>query len=258
MSVAVSSSSLSSPELLFDSLKSSKQVVNDRELTTLYNNASILTSKYLKTGQKSALNKLVYVMETVTKEKQLVDMGINTFIYKDDIDTYIDSDSSETHPVKIIELKYYSREIPDEIVEVIEKTKDIFDEMFVVYTDYTGKSDKQVEAEKRSTDPILFGVFMNKQERVCIERFYYLGDWEDEYCDLTLDKMLTKLGQLNINAKKEIYTPHTLDELKIMVKQYKEETSGNISFSYTNVQDLTYPDKIPSLFKKIKTFLFGK
>lgn len=30
-------------------------------------------------------------MESVEKEQQLVDMGITTFIYKDDIDFYIDS-----------------------------------------------------------------------------------------------------------------------------------------------------------------------
>ena len=26
------------------------------------------------------------------------------------------------------------------------------------------------------------------------DRFYYLGDWVDEYCDLTLEKLITEAG----------------------------------------------------------------
>ena len=72
-------------------------------------------------------------------------MGITTFIYKDDIDYYIDTVSNtrnRKNPIKIIELERYEREIPDEIVDVIDKTKELFDQMYIVYTDYTGKEER--------------------------------------------------------------------------------------------------------------------
>lgn len=90
--------------------------------------------------------------------------------------------------MKIIELERYEREIPDEIVDVIAKTKDLFDQMYIVFTDYTGKEERKIAAEKKDKDPILFGTFQDRKQKVCVDRFYYLGDWVDEYCDLTLDQ----------------------------------------------------------------------
>ena len=134
-------------------------------------------------------------------------------MYKEDIEKYIDDISKNT--VKIIELENYEREIPDEIVEIIEKTKDIFDKMYVLFTDYTGKITKEISKERRDKDPILFGVFSDEKSRAIVDRFYYLGDWEDEYCDLTLEKMINdykKKGRQDI--LKHIITPKSLDELK--------------------------------------------
>lgn len=44
-------------------------------------------------------------------------------------------------------------------------------------------------------DPILFGVMEHSR------KLYYIGDWKDEYCDLTLEDMFTSLGEkvLEIN-----------------------------------------------------------
>ena len=53
---------------------------------------------------------------------------------------------------------------------------------------------KEKEIKK---DPILFGVI--KKSR----KLYYVADWKDEVCDLTLDKMFSELGEnvLKINNK---------------------------------------------------------
>ncbi len=130
----------------------------------------------------------MFLLECIEKERNVIELGIDTFVYKEDIEKYIDDISKNT--VKIIELENYEREIPDEIVEIIEKTKDIFDKMYVLFTDYTGKITKEISKERRDKDPILFGVFSDEKSRAIVDRFYYLGDWEDEYCDLTLEKMI--------------------------------------------------------------------
>lgn len=243
------------PDEMFKSLKDQKETVTDELLTQVYNNALYLASKYKAAGQVAALKKILYVVETIEKERELVKLGINTFIYKDAIDYYIDK-PADNKPVKIIEVANYQREIPDEIVETIEKVKDIFDELYIVYTDYTGKDDRRIAAEKRSTDPIIFGVFMNKQARVCVDRFYFLGDWEDEYCDLTLDKMLSTIkAKSGVDASRKVYTPTTLDDLK----EYIELHSKNSSF--TTISSVTMKplnnessSKPKSFFEKVRTF----
>jgi hypothetical protein len=84
-----------------------------------------------------------------------------------------------------------------------------------VFTDYTGKTRKQVEKERQAKDPIVFGAFLNEESRTVIDRFYYLGDWEDEYCNLTLDKMVNETKDKRcVNIEIRIKTPENLDELK--------------------------------------------
>lgn len=132
---------------------------------------------------------------------------------KDDIEKYIDNIAKDV--VKIIELENYEREIPDEIVETISQVKDKFSQLYVVFTDYTGKIEQEVIKERREKDPILFGTFQDKNTRTIIDRFYFLGDWIDEYCDLTLDKMVNEtIKKTGIDIRKEISTPQDIQELK--------------------------------------------
>lgn len=162
------------PQEYFDIIKDRKSKVTDEQLVAVYENCLELIEKYKITNQKKGMAKLIFHIECIEKERQLVKMGIDTFVYRDDIEYYIDNVAANT--VKIIELENYEREIPDEIVDTISMVKGVFDALYVVFTDYTGKAERQVERERRSKDPILFGVFQNPSAGVVIDRFYYLGD----------------------------------------------------------------------------------
>ena len=187
------------PYQYFKNVKSKINEMNDKDLNKLYSISSELLEKYKKTGQIKAAKKLAFHIKSIIKEKEIIDLGITKFIYRDDIENYIDNIAKDV--VKIIELKNYPREIPDELVETIEKTKDIFDEMYVLFTDYTGEVEKEVEKER---DPILFGSFIDRTVDEMSQRMYYLGDWVDEYCDLTLDKLIS---QTDKSIVKEISYP---------------------------------------------------
>ena len=237
------------PQQYFEQVKERKHNITDEELVKVYDNCLELLNKYKITGQKKGMRKLMFHLECIEKEREIVKMGINTFIYRDDIEEYIDTVAKDT--VKIIELENYEREIPDEIVEVIAATKDKFDQLYVVFTDYTGKVERQIEKERRDKDPILFGTFQNQSNRTVIDRFYYLGDWEDEYCDLTLDKMVNeteKAGKRNI--VKTISTPSDIEELKEQLGGLSE-INGNFIISNSTPQKKTF-------FKNIKSVLKGK
>ena len=157
------------PQQYFEEMKDRKHHITDAELVKVYDNCLDLLNKYKITGQQKGMRKLMFHLECIEKEREIVKMGINTFIYRDDIEEYIDSVAKDT--VKIIELENYEREIPDEIVELVAAVKDKFDQLYVVFTDYTGKVERQVEKERREKDPILFGSFQNPSNRTVIDRF---------------------------------------------------------------------------------------
>lgn len=217
------------PSQYFDKIKSLKKSSNDEMLDRFYDASLLMIEKYQKTGQKRMLDKVVFLLDVVPKERDLIKKGINVFVYKEDIESFINN--IENKEVKIIEMKNYPREIPDELVSVVEDTKDIFDEFYILFTDYTGKEERRIAKERREKDPILFGVF--KQNRSIHERFYYLGDWIDEYCDLTLEKLLEIEGE---NIAKTITTPINKMELVLEYQRLKESKSNNdssIEASYT-------------------------
>lgn len=234
------------PSEYFEIVKSRKQTVTDEDLSRIYDNCLELLNKYKITGQIAGMRKLLFHLESIEAEREIVRMGITTFIYRDDIDEYIDNIAKDT--VKIIELEKYEREIPDEIVDIIEKVKDKFDQLYVLFTDYTGKIERQVEKERRQKDPILFGTFLNERTRTVIDRFYFLGDWEDEYCDLTLDKMVNEVeASKKRNIVRTVNTPEDIEDLK---RQLEQLVPSNDVFRIDNT-------KKKGFFKKIRSFLSG-
>ncbi len=234
------------PQEYFDVVKDRKHTITDEQLKVVYDNCLEMLNKYKITGQTKGMAKLIFHLDCIEKEREIVKMGIDTFVYRDDIEFYIDNVADDI--VKIIALESYEREIPDEIVAVIERVKDKFDQLYIVFTDYTGEVERQVQAERRSKDPILFilfGVFQSEKTRSVIDRFYYLGDWVDEYCDLTLDKMVNesaKAGRRNITHS--IKTPEDIEELREQLSAITERDNRFI---------VTTPKK-KSFFDKIKTF----
>lgn len=236
------------PKEYFDYLKQCKIFCTDEDLNKAYENGLILLSKFISTGQVAAARKLMFHLETVKKERELIKMGINSFVYKDDIDNFIDN--IERNVVKIIELSRYEREIPDEIANVVQQTKDIFDEFYVVFTDYTGKAEKQAEKER---DPILFGTFQNREKMILVERFYFLGDWVDNYCDLTFDKMLSEIQKsTGKNVEMKISTPLTIEELRTQLGRLENSKVGTSS-SYRMKESTSNPIKM--LFKKVRSVI---
>lgn len=251
------------PQQYFERIKDKKYEVSSDDLKKIYENCLELANKYRITGQIRGLRKILFCMESIEKEQKLVDMGITTFVYKDDIDLYIDTVANTRNhserPIKIIELERYEREIPDEIVDVIDKTKELFDQMYVVYTDYSGKEERKIEAEKKEKDPILFGTFQDRNKKVCIDRFYYLGDWVDEFCDLTLDKMINETGKMGRNIVRTINTPKDVQELREYIDAHYEVEKDSISKIVRKADADLSAKRKNNIFSKVKTiFTRGK
>ena len=167
------------PSQYFENLKNAKQTITIDALKNSYSIFIKLAKKYDELGQTEfkteSLKKIDFLVDVLSKEEKLIEIGVTTFIYKDVIEDYIENIADKT--VKIIEMSRYMRKIPDDLVEVVDKTKELFDEFYVVFTDYTGQEERKVEKERRDKDPILFGAFKNGSN--VSDRFYFLGDWVD-------------------------------------------------------------------------------
>ena len=197
------------PEDYFANIKSKKQQTTDEFLATLYDNMQVLLKKAYALGQTKVINKLLYSLEVLEKERELYTLGFRSFVYRDDVEYYMDKVSDKA--VKIINLEEYPREIPDEVAEqlLILKEKKIFDVYYIVFTDYTGQVEREVAEERKRKDPILFGTFAKRERagRLLHDRFYYIADWIDEYCDLTFDKMVSEMSQQGKEIKRPVCIP---------------------------------------------------
>lgn len=221
----------------FQSLKSSSVFVDEQTLEEYKANIAKLAENYEKLGQYVAAAKHRWLVELVGKEKQLLELGINQCLYKSDL-----ADIAEKHPsraIKFCSLVDYPRVIPSDVAERISKVQNIFDDIVIMYTDHTRKA--KTNTVRKRTDPIAFGMFTAKLTvtsptssevsndisvggisvgtsasstntvRANHERMYFIGDWEDEFCDLTLERLAVEseamnkvLRRININTPVKI------------------------------------------------------
>lgn len=235
----------------FDYIKDKRNTTSLVELREFRKSAIYLIEKYRITNQIAAMKKLMFLINNAEKEKEAVEKGIDQYVYREDIQEFIRNVSSKV--VKIIELENYPREIPDDIVEKYQDVEDVFDNFYVVFTDYTGEVEKQVEKSKIDKDPILFGAFKDTDKGELGEKFYYIGDWIDEYCDLTLEKMVTEMKEHN---KKDIShptkVPDTLDKLRDELDKYTYERGVYIKKEKPKKTNNNITKKSSKLFDKVK------
>ena len=248
----------------FNVLKDKKRNITDNELNAIYNNCLKLMDKYVATGQHTGAKKLLFHLDMIEKEHEIVKAGIDTYVYREDVEYYIDNIAEDT--VKIIELKRFEREIPDEVIEEYMKVKDLFDEFYVVFTDYTGKEQVKAIKERKDyeveKDPILFGVLKSEEAETMVSRFYWIGDWEDEYCDLTLDKMVGQYekfapkGQVS-NIVQTINMPKDLEELREKFNNLDKEIKGDRTDRFVpknEIEAKVQHENESNFFRKVKTF----
>ena len=239
------------PQDYFKYVKDKKNEMTDVFLKNLHVTIENQINKAMVTGQNLMIRRLAYSLGVIEREYKLLDLGINVFVLREDIEYFIDKVADKA--VKVTEMELYPREIPDELVQKVQKLREekIFDNFYVVFTDYTGETTKEVKKERIRKDPILFGVFEQKIDNlwdIC-DRFYFIGDWEDEYCDLTLTKMVQKMSE---HGKKNIVENVAIpkvsaDEVRSYVNRLEE-----ISRNGVNTLALRRPVK-KSFLQKVQT-----
>ena len=190
-----------------------EEINNDKKYSLnviqLFDNIKILASK-----EKDFINRVDQYVELIKKaqalhqtaqEEQLIDKliihvyesvlsvcGFNKYITETDL---INLQSKCEKVLRIDYIENFVRVVPDEVVKkkLVADSLFVFDNYCVLYYDPSGESFSETEKQKEERikkDPILFGVISGSR------KLYYIADWIDELCDLTLEQVVEKIGKV--------------------------------------------------------------
>ena len=141
-------------------------------------------------GQVALRQELERKIDVVRSESQLYAKNlVKVVLEKQVVDFYKTSERG----IRLDWMKNFTRTIPQKFVDVKKELDElrVFDNYVIMHYDPNGEASKMTdqEVEEAKKDPILFGLIQGSR------KLYYIGDWVDEYCDLTLDAFIDKFGK---------------------------------------------------------------
>lgn len=145
-------------------------------------------------GQMALLEQLQHSLLAVRAETQLLAIGLTKYLEEA---TLVEFVKKAKKGLRLDWIANFTRILPKHAV-VSKRNADereIFDNYVILHYDPDAKSWSETEAEKAARkDPILFGLIEGRR------RLYFVDEWIDEYCDLSLDEIADTLGQESISA----------------------------------------------------------
>ena len=177
--------------------------------------------KYLK-----AIHNAKLIGQTALAEKLMREMVANkyeSFLYSEGYyyvvteEQVVNFAKKSERGISIDYMKNFIRPIPSDVVDKISEADqlEVFDNFVIMHYDPKGQA-KQLTAKEEQAkrrDPIVFGVIAGSN------KLYYITDWVDEYCDLTLEKFVDTLK----TTKEELIGDEEIKAEK--TKQHEEEKS---------------------------------
>lgn len=192
-------------------------------------------------GQIGLANKLKKMIKNLVSERILLANGFNKYVHRKDITRYVELVKDKK--VHVCELDKFPRLIPEAAKKLLMKAKelDVFSDFWVVYVDYSDDGDailteKEKKERAKNRDPIIFGTF-DSPETGTLDKLYFICDWIDEYCDLTLDKMIKELVKDDADYKPSI-----------IVKDINKYINNVLMELSSKEKKETFTDKVKKLF----------
>lgn len=187
----------------FDNLKSSVSKIEHENVKEIIDNYDFLLSSAEATGQIALKQKLKEYSFVLKNELVLSLSQFNVYLTEEDVINFYNvaskHDKYETK-LKLTYIKNFVKVIPPEITLLKIKADQllVFDNYAILHYDYLDNSVAETEEERaKRNDPILFGLISGSN------KLYYIGDWVSDYCDLTLDQIIVKLGKEKSKLTKE-------------------------------------------------------
>jgi hypothetical protein len=214
------------PKLYFSYVKSKLNKTQNKKLKSRLTKLQSLVKNAHETGQKALYEEFLRMLMVAVKESEIAACGHDVYVNEADIDKFrhivTENDQSSKNPIFFKKLEEFPRPIPAKISKVVKATqkRGLFDELWVLYLDYTGEQVKSTKEKIREKDPILFG-----RLKYDPKKFYFIVDWIDEHCDLALSKFVDQLRENDEEYRaSEIgdITPEYLERIKTEVKERED------------------------------------
>lgn len=141
-------------------------------------------TKAKELGQIALVEKMQDSIEVIKKEAVCAVFGITEYLEKEQLDKLLKISSKH---IKLTDVKNYTRIIPDKIATKLKKLvkNSVFDRYVIAHYDPKKEAVEMTKKEiEKAKDPILFGVLNGSTN------FYFIGDWIDEHCNLTLKEAI--------------------------------------------------------------------
>lgn len=149
-------------------------------------------------GQTTLVENLVDGIDIFRAETQLLALEMKTVLREEQLVEFV---LKSKRGLELDYLHRFKRLIPEEIAakKLAADERQIFDNYVVLHYDPEKKASELTKAEKKAEelarrDPILFGLIEGSR------KLYFVGDWVDELCDLTLEKIADVLGKDSIKT----------------------------------------------------------
>lgn len=251
-----SSKRLVNPHVYFQLVKNKLTDLENEKLDNKIKKLFKIINKMDEIGQKAAYEEYSKELVKVVKYSAISVCQYNKFIDIKSINIFKKIQKLS----KIIyfkKLEEFPRVIPEDISNIIKqvKEKEIFDELWVLYLDYTNEELKTNKEKIKEKDPILFGKINE-----CDEKYFFIVDWIDEYCDLTLSKFIDIMGE-NDNCDITSNINDIIDSkyMKNIFKEVDERRERLKKTNSSNFRELMEEEDKPNINNNINNnTLFSK
>lgn len=189
-------------ESLFHKIKKAFKKADKKQQNEIVDNLTEIKENAESLNQQRLILEAEIKLENTKKEIEAIKHGYGKYVLKDDVNQLIEALKTKDggRQLAFSNLESYPRVIPQKNAELIKQAKKYFDTIYILYT----AKKEEVEKEKLAKDPIAFGVVKHTSDDQNMQRLsintvesdhmFFITDWVDEYCDLTLD-MLVQLSK---------------------------------------------------------------
>lgn len=232
-------STIISPRLYFSFVKSKMGKVEKEKYKKSAQKLQALIRQAKEINQVGMAEQLAKRLQIVVAEMEMAAYGIEKYVDYNDIIKFKDKVKDRT--IDFVNLTNFPRTVPAKVRTKITKLQKagIFDEFWILFNNPKREVAKTIKQEK---DPILFGKLNGLSAR-----YYYIDDWVDEYCDLTLDEFVNEMKKVDAD-----YLPTQLPEIdEKFIKEVIDEVKTMASSSRMMLPEEKKKEVRLGVFQKI-------
>lgn len=183
-------------ESLFNKIKKAFARADENYQEKIIDNLTEIKNNAEELNQQNLFLEAEIKLKNAMTEVEAIKAGYDRYVLKEDVNELIENLKAKDggRQLAFSNLERYPRVIPQKNAKLIKQAKKYFDSIYILYT----AKKEEVEKEKIAKDPIAFGVVKYKDDNNSLTRqtsvesnhMFFITDWVDEYCDLTLDKLV--------------------------------------------------------------------